>query len=119
SSRCSSSSMCSSTSSWTWSTACSTRGSVMSRPDAHAEHYVAPVDTAAVPVDVVRIDAKRSNLWLDAWRDLRHRPLFWISSAFVLLVIVVSLWPGLFTTVAPNNGCSLGNSNGGPEAGHP
>ena len=45
--------------------------------------------------------------------------LFWVSSAFVLLVVVVSVWPGLFTNVAPNNGCSLAESNGGPEAGHP
>lgn len=91
----------------------------MSRPDAHAEHFVAPVDTTSVPVDVVRINPKRSNLWLDAWRDLRRRPLFWISSAFVLLVIIVSLGPGLFTSVAPNNDCTLASSNGGPEVGHP
>ena len=91
----------------------------MSRTDANSEHYVAPVDTTSIPVDVVRIDAKRSNLWLDAWRDLRHRPLFWVSSAFVLLVVVVSVWPGLFTNVAPNNGCVLADSNGGPAAGHP
>lgn len=91
----------------------------MSRPDAHPEHYVAPVDTTSIPVDVVRIDEKRSNLWLDAWRDLRHRPLFWVSAAFVLLVILVSVWPSLFTSVPPNNGCQLADSNGGPEAGHP
>lgn len=91
----------------------------MSRPDVHAEHYVAPIDTTSIPVDVVRIDAKRSNLWLDAWRDLRRRPLFWISAAFVLLVLLVAVWPSLFTSVAPNSGCQLSDSNGGPEAGHP
>src|SRR5690606_11404616 len=91
----------------------------MSRPDVPAEHYVAPTDTTSVPVDVVRIDAKRSNLWLDAWRDLRSRPLFWISAAFVLLVLLVSVWPSLFTSVPPNSGCQLANSNGSPEAGHP
>jgi len=91
----------------------------MSRPDAQVPHYVAPIDTTSVPVDVVRIDAKRSNLWLDAWRDLRARPMFWVSAAFVLLVVVVSVWPGLFTNVAPNNDCQLANSNGGPASGHP
>lgn len=91
----------------------------MSRPDAHVEHYVAPIDTTSVPVDVVRIDAKRSNLWLDAWRDLRSRPVFWISAAFVLVVIVVAIFPSLFTSVAPNNGCVLSKSNAGPESGHP
>ncbi|WP_193598417.1 ABC transporter permease [Microbacterium sp. YJN-G] len=91
----------------------------MSRPDRNVEHFVAPVDTTSVPVDVVRIEAKRSNLWLDAWRDLRSRPLFWISTAFVLLVLIVALVPGLFTQVAPNSGCQLADSNGGPESGHP
>ncbi|MFD5215662.1 ABC transporter permease [Microbacterium sp. NPDC058345] len=91
----------------------------MSRPDLNAEHYVAPADTTSVPVDVVRIDAKRSNLWLDAWRDLRRRPMFWISAAFVLLVIIVALVPWLFAYVPPNNGCQLADSNGGPKAGHP
>lgn len=91
----------------------------MSRPDQNVEHYVAPVDTTTVPVDEVRIDEKRSNLWLDAWRDLRRRPLFWVSTGFVLLVVIVALVPWLFTSVAPNSGCQLANSNGGPESGHP
>lgn len=91
----------------------------MSRTDANQEHFVAPVETTSIAVDAVRIDAKRSNLWLDAWRDLRRRPVFWISAAFVLLIAVVSVWPSLFTDVAPNNGCVLANSNGGPEEGHP
>ncbi|WP_309066589.1 ABC transporter permease [Microbacterium sp.] len=91
----------------------------MSRPDPRQEHYVAPVATRSVAVDVVRIDPKPSNLWLDAWRDLRSRPLFWISVVFAVLIIVVALFPGLFTNVPPNNGYQLAKSNGGPEAGHP
>ncbi|WP_309127945.1 ABC transporter permease [Microbacterium sp.] len=91
----------------------------MSRLDPQREHYVAPVDTTSIPVDVVRIDPKRSNLWLDAWRDLRSRPLFWISVVFVLLVLVVAIAPWLFTQVPPNNGCVLPKSNAGPEPGHP
>ncbi|MDT0156675.1 ABC transporter permease [Microbacterium sp. ARD32] len=91
----------------------------MSRTDRNAEHYVAPVDTTSVPVDVVRIDEKPSNLWLDAWRDLRRRPLFWVSAAFVLLVIVVAVVPTLFTQVSPTLHCSLTKSNGGSEFGHP
>lgn len=91
----------------------------MSRPDLNIEHYVASVDTTSVRVDEVRIDAKRSNLWLDAWRDLRRRPLFWVSTAFVLLVLVVAVVPWLFTSVPPNNGCQLSLSNGGPGPGHP
>lgn len=83
------------------------------------EHYVAPVDTTTISVDAVHVDEKPSNLWLDAWRDLRARPLFWISTAVVLLVIVMAVWPTLFTLTPPNNGCQLADSDGGPAPGHP
>lgn len=91
----------------------------MSRTERPTDHFVAAADTTSVTVDAVRIDAKRSNLWLDAWRDLRKRPLFWVASAFVFLILLVAAWPTLFTSTPPNNGCLLVNSNGGPESGHP
>jgi oligopeptide transport system permease protein len=82
-------------------------------------HYVAPVRTE-IQVDAVKISEKKSNLWLDAWRDLRKRPLFWISLALVGLFILMASWPTLFTSVAPSGGaCQLANSNGGPSEGHP
>ncbi|GAA3651080.1 ABC transporter permease [Microbacterium marinilacus] len=82
-------------------------------------HYVAPTKNAQIAVDAIRISEKPSNLWLDAWRDLRRRPLFWVSSAFVLLLVVIAAAPGLFTSVAPNSGCELGLSNAAATAGHP
>lgn len=84
------------------------------------EHYVAPLEeTPLVAVDSVKTDGKPSNLWIDAWADLRKRPMFWISSVLILLIFVVALFPSLFTQTPPNNECFLANSNGGPEAGHP
>jgi oligopeptide transport system permease protein len=83
-------------------------------------HYVAPRDDAALyGVDAVKIAEKPSNLWIDAWYDLRGRPVFWISSFLIVLIVVVALFPGLFTQVPPNNQCFLANSNAGPTAGHP
>lgn len=83
-------------------------------------HYVAPLEeTPLVGIDTVKVAEERSNLWLDAWRDVRGRPLFWISAAMILLVVVVALFPGLFTHTLPNNGCFLSNSNDGPTSGHP
>ncbi len=82
-------------------------------------HFVAPVDGAEIAVDAVRISEKKSNLWLDAWRDLRSRPMFWISIAFAALVVLVAVWPTLFTQTPPNNDCLLTNSNAGPSDGHP
>jgi len=89
-------------------------------PVRSAGHYVAPLDeTPLVAVDTVKIAEKKSNLWIDAWRDLRGRPFFWISAVLILLVVVVALFPFLFTQTPPNDECFLANSNGAPVAGHP
>jgi oligopeptide transport system permease protein len=83
------------------------------------EHFVAAEDvTPIAAVDSVDLAARRSNIWIDAWRDLRRRPLFYISLLMVILVSVMALFPTLFTSVEPNSQCHLANSNGGSEAGH-
>ncbi|WES65014.1 ABC transporter permease [Microbacter sp. GSS18] len=91
----------------------------MSRDAARDEHYVAPILDEEVAVDAVRVDAKPSSLWQDAWRDLRKRPTFWISLLVVAMVLLMALWPTLFTQTSPNTGCTLANSNAGPAPGHP
>lgn len=91
----------------------------MSSDSASVAHYVAPVKTATVIVDAVRIGERKSNLWLDAWRDLRRRPTFWVSLAVMAVVVLMAVWPTLFTQTPPNNLCQLANSNAGPAAGHP
>jgi oligopeptide transport system permease protein len=84
------------------------------------EHFVAPLDeTPLVAIDSVKAEGKPSNLWRDAWADVRKRPMFWISAALIVLVVVIALFPNLFTQVPPNNDCQLSNSNGAPTAGHP
>lgn len=83
------------------------------------EHFVADIaETPLEVVDSVAVTERRSNLWIDAWRDVRRRPMFWISSLLILLVVVVALFPGIFTQTAPNNDCHLENSNHGPAPGH-
>lgn len=85
----------------------------------HIEHYVAPFDeTPVAAVDAVKISEKKSSLWRDAWRDMRGRPMFWISAVILLVVALVALFPTLFTQVDPRT-CTLPNSNGGPTSGHP
>ncbi len=81
-------------------------------------HYVAPLDeTPLVATDTVSVEAKASNLYIDAWRDLRKRPLFYISGVIIVLVIVVGLFPNLFTQLDPRQ-CQLSLSNQGPSAEH-
>lgn len=83
------------------------------------EHFVASFEeTPVASVDAVKIKAKKSNLWLDAWRDMRVRPMFWLAIAIIFLVALVSFLPGIFTQVDPRS-CVLANSNGAPSAGHP
>lgn len=83
------------------------------------KHFVASVEQAPIEaVDVVKISDKKSGLWIDAWRDMRTRPMFWISSAIILLVALVALFPGIFTDVDPR-ACALKFSNADPVTGHP
>ncbi|CAN7455964.1 ABC transporter permease [Arthrobacter sp. LjRoot14] len=84
------------------------------------EHFVAPVEeTPLLATDSLKVDQAPLSLWADAWRKLRRRPLFIISAVMIALIIVVALFPGLFTQVAPNDNCQLANSDGAPAPGHP
>ncbi|GAA2970646.1 ABC transporter permease [Actinokineospora diospyrosa] len=56
---------------------------------------------------------KPRSLASDAWHDLRRRPLFLVSAALILLVLLMSFWPSLFTSVDPNY-AELSKSREGP-----
>ncbi|MGP0225207.1 MULTISPECIES: ABC transporter permease [unclassified Paenarthrobacter] len=86
----------------------------------NTEHYVAPIDeTPLQATDSVKTDHAPLSLWADAWRKLRRRPMFIVSSLLILLLTTIAIFPGLFTSVAPNNDCQLANSEAGPTEGHP
>src|SRR2546421_5418564 len=62
----------------------------------------------------MRSDA--DNRWLKAapassaaWRELRRRPVFWVSVAIVALILAMAALPDLFTSVDPAD-CSLNRS---------
>jgi len=58
-------------------------------------------------LDVEIEDTTRTaTLWGDAWRQLRRRPMFIISAILILILVVISLWPGLFATHDPRD-CHL------------
>ena len=65
-------------------------------------HFVAPPEVAAPgETDAVKLDQAPTSMWTDAWRDLRKRPLFIISTIIILAVIVIAAFPGLFTSTDP------------------
>ncbi|WP_382304948.1 ABC transporter permease [Herbiconiux sp. UC225_62] len=91
----------------------------MSNNTPSSNHFVAPLEeTPLVAIDAVKVGDRPSNLWIDAWRDMRRRPMFWISAAIILLVLIVAFFPNLFTSVPPNDNCQLSNSNGAPTGEH-
>jgi peptide/nickel transport system permease protein/oligopeptide transport system permease protein len=62
--------------------------------------------------------AKVRSAVADAWRELRRNPLFWIASAITLVVLVMALWPSLFTSADPQ-ACDLKNQMGSSGPGAP
>ncbi len=77
-----------------------------------APHFVAEVDEGGLgAVDAVRVSDRKSNLWLDAWRDLRSRWMFWVSAVVIAFIVFVAFFPGVFTSVPPNDNCILSISN--------
>jgi oligopeptide transport system permease protein len=61
---------------------------------------------------------KARSLWQDAWRDLRGNWIFWVSSVLILFLVVLALWPSLFTSTDPLS-CNLSDSLQGSGPGHP
>lgn len=83
------------------------------------ERFVAPVEeTPLQEVDAVDSNAPATSMWADAWRTLRKNPLFIISALIIVFIVVVALFPSLFTKTNPTY-CTLDMSVEGPRAGHP
>ena len=41
------------------------------------------------------------SLGSDAWEELRHRPMFWISAALIVFFVLMAAFPQLFTNTDP------------------
>jgi oligopeptide transport system permease protein len=61
---------------------------------------------------------KPRGLWGDAWYDLRRKPFFIISATLVLLLLVIVLFPTLFTSADPRQGDLQHHFLTGPAWGH-
>ena len=62
---------------------------------------------------VVSGDTRQASLWSDAWRQLRHNPIFLLALLLLAVLTVMSVFPQLFTNADPRS-CNLANSRGGP-----
>jgi ABC-type dipeptide/oligopeptide/nickel transport system permease subunit len=70
----------------------------------------------APPGSGIATDERDASLWLDAWRDLRGRPLFWIS--VVVVVVSMAVFPGLWASGDPL-ACNLVHGRERPSTAHP
>jgi oligopeptide transport system permease protein len=71
-----------------------------------ASEPIVPIqtDAASGPEAVIPQREPRQgsrSLAADAWRELRNRPMFWISSALILLFVTMAVFPQLFTNTDP------------------
>ena len=61
---------------------------------------------------------KPRSLWSDAWHDLRRNPTFVVSALLILFLIIVAVFPSLFTGTDPTY-AQLAHGNEGRAPGHP
>lgn len=82
------------------------------------QRWVAPADEIEVDaVDRVRVAGTPRGFWGEAWHGLRRNPLFLVSVAMIVLVLLLALFPGLFTDQDPRY-CVVDNSLLPPSAQH-
>jgi oligopeptide transport system permease protein len=81
-------------------------------PVAEASDALGTVPTSAES----RKKDKPRSLASDAWHDLRRRPLFLISATLIAVLLVIALFPQLFTAVDPGRG-DLARARQAPSAG--
>ncbi|MET7705505.1 ABC transporter permease [Micromonospora sp. NPDC005413] len=73
--------------------------SIVSTPPTH------PTDSgAAAPGGLPQSNEKPRGLLGDAWRDLRRKPLFWISATLIVLFLLMAAFPALFAPGDAVNG---------------
>ncbi|MFE0458021.1 ABC transporter permease [Kitasatospora sp. NPDC058965] len=82
-------------------------------PDAHALDYAGNQGMTVEQDQLLDVDpAKREearSLWQDAWRDLRRRPIFIISAFLIVLLVIIAIFPGLFTDASPRQADLVNN----------
>ncbi|GAA2131184.1 ABC transporter permease [Kitasatospora kazusensis] len=81
------------------------------------EKKTAAVSAAERPQQPEKPEKARS-LGSDAWQELRRKPIFLLSASLILLLIVITIAPGLFTSVDPRAGDLRHHYLSDPSYGH-
>ena len=59
---------------------------------------------APSPIEAEPALDKPRSLGSEAWSQLRRRPMFWISAALIVVILLMAIFPSLFTSVDPYAG---------------
>lgn len=62
---------------------------------------IEPSGEPEAPLRTSEKGEKARSLGTDAWEELRHRPMFWISAALIVLFVLMAAFPQLFTSTDP------------------
>lgn len=73
-----------------------------SEPDVIARDVAIDSTTAGVEPGVEGATIKGRSLASDAWVELRHNPLFWISAVLIVFFMTMAIFPQLFTSTDPD-----------------
>ncbi|MFT4165410.1 MAG: ABC transporter permease [Microlunatus sp.] len=57
--------------------------------------------TAGVEPGVQEVAVKGRSLLSDAWVELRHNPIFWVSAVLIVFFLTMAIFPQLFTSTDP------------------
>lgn len=63
-------------------------------------------------------DSDPQGFWGAAWQVLKRRPLFWVSAVIIAFVLILALFPSLFTSTDPR-AADLNDSLAPAREGHP
>ncbi|MFD6275767.1 ABC transporter permease [Streptomyces sp. NPDC060209] len=69
-------------------------------PETLKETTAETPEAVAAPAAVAPVGKPRS-LWSDAWHDLRRSPLFVVSAVLIVFLLIMAIFPGLFTGADP------------------
>lgn len=84
----------------------------MSDPNLIGSSEAPATDSPTGLAGPIQSDKPRS-LAGDAWRDLRRSWIFWVAAVLVAIIVLMALWPTLFTSADPRD-CALSRQYDGP-----
>jgi oligopeptide transport system permease protein len=92
-------------------------------PEPSSQTLIPPEDTSVAALTLGASSeppslGKPRSLWSDAWHDLRRNPTFVVSALLILFLIVVAVFPSLFTSTDPMY-ADLAKGDAGRAPGHP